>query len=109
MSIDRSADMKTRIKEARKRAGLSQAEAASLFHISLSTYRNWETGRAMMNGAQLLEVADAFETTVDYLLMVDVKAYDDDERELLSMYEDMNRKDRKVVLTLCRALLGQYE
>lgn len=101
--------MKTRLKEARKKAGLSQAEAADLFHISLSTYRNWETGRAMMNGAQLLEVADAFETTVDYLLMVDVQAYDDDERELLSMYEDMNRKDRKVVLTLCRALLGRYE
>ena len=94
------------LKEFRETSGLKIAQMAERAGVSYETYRKWEQGRVMMNDAQLVEAADAFGVSVDYLLMVDVQAYDDDERELLSMYEDMNRKDRKVVLTLCRALRG---
>lgn len=66
--------MQTRLKEARKAAGYNQQEASELFGVSLGTYRNWEQGRVIMNGEQLVRAAKAFSTTVGYILMTDAEA-----------------------------------
>lgn len=65
--------MQTRLKEIRKAAGYSQQEASELFGVSLGTYRNWEQGRVVMNGEQLVRAAKAFDTNVGYILMTDAE------------------------------------
>ena len=56
--------MRTRLKEARKAAGLNQQQAAAAFGVSIGTYRNWEQGRVVMNGEQLINAARLFGTDV---------------------------------------------
>lgn len=37
------------IKEARKKAGLTQTQAAHLIHSTLRTWQDWEAGKAKMH------------------------------------------------------------
>lgn len=67
-------EMQTRLKEVRGAAGYNQREASELFGVSLGTYRNWEQGRVVMNGEQLVRAAKAFDTTVSHILMTDDEA-----------------------------------
>lgn len=39
------------LQKARKRAGLTQTEAAKLVYRSLATWRNWELGRTKLDQA----------------------------------------------------------
>lgn len=103
--------MKTRLKEARKAAGFSQQEAASAFGVSIGTYRNWEQGRVVMNGEQLIGVARLFKTDVDYLLMMDTDANDLDRQieELAGIFRDLNDDGRDALLIVARGLLEVFQ
>lgn len=57
-----------RLKELRKRDGLSQVEFAKKFNISTGTIGNWETGAREPDATTLLKIAKFFNVTVDYLL-----------------------------------------
>ena len=52
----------------------TQEDAAQFFDVSLSTYKKWEQGQGMMNGAQLRAIAEKYGTTTDYLLKIDTDA-----------------------------------
>ncbi len=101
--------MKTRLKEARVASGLSQQEASVRFRVSLGTYRNWEQGRVVMNGEQLIRAAQEFDTTVDYLLMTDSK---EDlsllEDDLVGMYRSMNDDGRRTLIAIAETLADLY-
>lgn len=101
--------MKTRLKEARVASGLSQQEASVRFGVSLGTYRNWEQGRVVMNGEQLIRAAQEFDTTVDYLLMTDSK---EDlsllEDDLVGMYRSMNDDGRRTLIAIAETLADLY-
>lgn len=102
--------MKTRLKEARKAAGYNQKEAAEAFGVSLGTYRNWEQGRVVMNGEQLIGAARLFGTDVDYLLMTDTADIDPEAQadELSAIYRALNEDGRDTLLIIARGLLEKF-
>lgn len=56
-----------RLKEARKKAGLSQEAAAATLDIPYSTYRRYEQGGTMPSVADAARMADLFRVSLDYL------------------------------------------
>lgn len=61
-----------RIREARVRAGMTQAEVAKLVGVSPHAVWAWEHGRAKPSHEHLLELAHRCEVTTDWLLGRDV-------------------------------------
>lgn len=102
--------MRTRLKEARRAAGLSQKEAAQLFGVSIGTYRNWEQGRVVMNGEQLISAARLFNTDVDFILMTDDVQETDEliKREINDLLDELNSDGREVLLIVARGLLDKF-
>lgn len=91
----------------------TQKDAANYFGVSLSTYKKWEQGQGMLNGAQLRSIADKYGVTIDYLLQVKRVNYalvefppDDyltakltaDERELVELYRQLDERRQERVL-----------
>ena len=54
--------------ELRKDKGIRQKELAELMHVSASTISNYETGAHYPDVEKLMELADYFDVTTDYLL-----------------------------------------
>lgn len=98
-----------RLKDARKAAGLSQKEASEFLGVSIGTYRNWEQGRVVMNGEQLVSAARLFGTSIDYLLLTDgAAATDAGADELQGLYESMNIDGRDALLIVARDLAERF-
>lgn len=57
----------------RDRRGLSQASLAKELHIATSTLGMWETDKRKPNADALVQLADTFGVTTDYLLGHEVK------------------------------------
>ena len=102
------------MKEARKANDMSQEEAAKSFGVSIGTYRNWEQGRVVMNGEQLINAAKLYGTNVDYLLMTDFPQEStkadrgNDLEELAELFESMEEEGREVLMLIARALSERY-
>lgn len=102
--------MNTRLKEVRKAAGYNQQEASQLFGVSLGTYRNWEQGRVVMNGEQLIRAAEEFDSTVDYILMTDVEVPEvtQQQADLDAIFQRLDSRSRAVLLDMARSLETRY-
>lgn len=97
--------MKTRLKEARKSSGLSQQDACERLGVSIGTYRNWEQGRVVMNGEQLINAANLYNTTVAFILMTDSNDVEDDrEDELLDLFRSLSDDSKEAVIAVARTL-----
>lgn len=57
-----------RMKEARRRAGISQEEAGRRLRVTLRTYARWERGETFGFIGHIGEIAKALDTTPDELL-----------------------------------------
>ena len=62
------AQFKDLFTELRRDTGLSQEDFATLFHQSGSTISSYETGRNQPSFDMLIQYADYFNVTTDYLL-----------------------------------------
>lgn len=58
----------SRLKELRKKHGLTQKEIAKLIGISQSSYSNWENGNTEPSLENVVRLAKLFGFTTDYLL-----------------------------------------
>lgn len=56
------------LRKLRYQKKLTQKQVAEHLHVSTSTYGLWEQGRNEPDSKRLLELADFFDVTVDYLL-----------------------------------------
>lgn len=56
-----------RLKEKRRKIGLTQEEIAQKLKISQSTYAGYETGKSQPDVETLSKIADILETSLDYL------------------------------------------
>jgi transcriptional regulator with XRE-family HTH domain len=56
------------LKNARKKSGMTQQEAAKSLGVGQSTYKNYECGYREPNGDTIVMLADLFHVTTDYLL-----------------------------------------
>lgn len=52
----------------RRRAGMTQREAAGAAHVRLGTLRNWEQGVCEPDGASIVALAELYGCTTDDLL-----------------------------------------
>lgn len=57
-----------RIKMLREKMGISMAEAAKRLSLPYTTYVNYEKGTREPDSETLIQIADFFDTTIDYLL-----------------------------------------
>lgn len=55
-------------KEQRKKAGLTQMEAAKALGVTDAAVNQWETGKTMPNAKRLADVAKLYNCTIDELL-----------------------------------------
>ncbi len=102
--------MRTRLKEVRKAAGYNQQEASELFGVSLGTYRNWEQGRVIMNGEQLIRAAEEFGTNVDYILMTDIEVPEvaQQQADLDAIFQRLSAPARAVLLDAAKSLEARF-
>ena len=61
----------TRIKELRKEFGLSQVELALRMEVTKQTISNWENENIQPSIDMLVDLANVFNVTTDYLLGLD--------------------------------------
>ena len=57
-----------RLIDLRKEKHLSQRAIAPLLHVSQGTYSNWENGKTEPSIKELVDIANFFEVSVDYLI-----------------------------------------
>lgn len=57
-----------RLKELRKKAGLSQSDFAKKINVAQNTVSNWENGNRVIDSEKAITIASYFGVTTDYLL-----------------------------------------
>lgn len=62
-----------RLNEVRKEKGFTAQQMADALHITISTYRKYESGRAFPPVDRLVQIADILGVTTDCLLCRDEK------------------------------------
>ena len=58
----------TFLKELRKAKGLTQEQLAEKLNVSSRTVSRWETGSNMPDIGMLVEIADFYDVSIDFLL-----------------------------------------
>lgn len=93
--------MNLRIREIRKKCGLTMKELAERVGVSESAISQYETGRRQPDYETLLKIADYFGVSVDYLLGKEGGAAVDPElEELLEALR--SRKEMRVLFNLAK-------
>lgn len=108
-----------RIKQLRESRGLNMREASRILNMPYTTYVNYEKGLREPTSEILIQLADYFETTVDYLVGRDhipahpkipiekpAPAYSYEEAELIRKYRCLDDRGRSAVLNV---LNHEYE
>lgn len=106
----------------------TQEDAARFFGVSKGTYSAWEQGVGKgLKGEQLKNIADKYNTTVDYLLKLSdnpnrityafIKTDDEPKRdeqpkelrELTAIYRDLPDEGREQLIIFARGLAQTYQ
>lgn len=102
-----------RLKELRKRKGISQGELAELIEVHFTQVSRYERGETKPNAEAMTKLAKALDTTVDFLMngTADEVAKDAGlEKELISRFkevQDLETEDKKTVLSLMDAYIAK--
>ncbi len=102
-----------RLKELRKKKGVSQAELGELTAIHFTQISRYERGDTLPNAEVLTKLAKALDTTVDYLVSgstTDAVTQAGLDKELIGRFQSlqsMNKEDRKTVLSLIDAFIAK--
>jgi DNA-binding XRE family transcriptional regulator len=67
----------------RQNKKLTQTQAAVIFGVSLKSYNAWEVGDFQPKIETLIQMADYFQTTVDFIIGRDQKDFSPNEKEIL--------------------------
>lgn len=91
-----------KIKEIRKKFGLSQEDLADMIHVSRQAITKWENDNGLPDVSNLQELSKVFGLTVDYFL--------DNEKQLpaLSMRLELNKDDYKNQISMYSEVLKKY-
>lgn len=60
--------VKTRLRDVREDADLTQADVAAVLHIAQSTYSAYEAGTVNIPVTAIMQLADFYHTSTDFLL-----------------------------------------
>lgn len=106
--------MKTEnLKAARKKCNMTQKEVADFIGVGQSTYKNYECGLREPNCDTIIQLADLFHVTTDYLLgrisdntnPLDRLNLLPEDRTFISAYLELDVKERESLLAILRKLL----
>ena len=100
-----------RIKELRESKKLNMKEAARLLDMPYTTYVNYEKGKREPTSEVLIQLADFFETTVDFLVGRNcVRSYvvyesssaplSEEDQDLLFKYHSLDERGKSAVLNV---------
>ncbi len=79
----------TRLKELRKKKGLTQKELAEKIGIQQGGYTNWETGKREPKLETVVQLAKILEATTDYLLgFDDVNLFELNDEQLIDIQKN---------------------
>src|SRR5207249_11400862 len=85
--------MKTKLKQFRVRAGMTQAKLAKKVGVTQPNYQRWESGSATVPEDKLKKLAKALETTPEALLgrhpPIKARLYDDSAGDDLNYYGEV--------------------
>ena len=102
-----------RLKELRMNRGLSQRELAIIFKVSTGTVGNWEVGTREPDFNTLVNLAEYFNVSTDYLLGASVlglkeqsNTFSAEERRLIEGYREINAAGKKLVMQTVETLLN---
>ncbi len=91
-----------RLREMRKKAGLTMKEVGSAVGSAESTMSLYETGKRQPDFCTMKRIADYFGVTVDYLMRSEVEEIlekrSSEEQTLLRGYRNLSENDKKEVL-----------
>lgn len=93
-------DLKSRLKEARLKKGLSQNDLAKLVEVHVTNISRYERGENKPATNVLIKLANVLDTTSDFLMngsTSDIASNDITDKELLSLFKQVNQlaTDRK--------------
>lgn len=94
------------IKDIRIRKGLTQAEVATAMGVSSVVYSRYETGKRQPPIEVLIQMADIFGVTVDYLLgrqLIDDSSLSDYEHRLLAASRIADERAKQDALSILLA------
>ena len=91
-----------KLKEIRKRFGLSQEQFAEIMNVSRQAITKWENDGGLPDVSNLQELSKVFGITVDYLLN------DENQLPALSMRKELDREKYKNKLTMYSEVLKEY-
>ncbi|HDP55566.1 MAG TPA: XRE family transcriptional regulator [Bacteroidetes bacterium] len=106
-------DFAERLKELRKRKGISQSELAELIEVHFTQVSRYERGETKPNAEAMTKLAKALDTTVDYLMNGTADDVVQDaglEKELISRFKEvqsLDTEDKKTVLSLMDAYIAK--
>lgn len=109
-----------RLKQAREKAKLTQAQVATFLGIAKSTYSGYETGNSEPSMANIVNMIHLFEVSPEFLWqdemgaqkvpakqdapdLRNVQVRSSDEEELLSLYRQLSTSGKNVALTTLKA------
>ena len=105
----------TALKDARKRAGLTQTQVAEVSGIPLGTLRRWEQGVNEPNIDMIIQLADLYGVSTDELLGSDFASieYDtsrlsDSEQHLVDLYRRCPQKGRELLIQVATATYSVF-
>lgn len=91
-----------KLKEIRKRFGLSQEQLAEIMNVSRQAITKWENDGGLPDVSNLQELSKVFGITVDYLLN------DENQLPALSMRKEIDKEKYKNKLTMYSEVLKEY-
>lgn len=88
-----------RLTDLRKRKGLSQEQLGYELGVSRQTVSNWELGQSYPDFQRLVLLSDYYEMSLDELVrgvdVGDVRALNESEKQISSIYSDVERGKRR--------------
>lgn len=102
-----------KLKEIRQEKGLYQKDIAQMLNKTITCICDWERGRTEPSIQDLLQLANYFEVSTDYLLgrsndigVIETNAnLTSEETELLSLFNQMSFRDKNRLLGFAQGLI----
>lgn len=99
-----------KLKELRKAHNMGQQDVADALGIPITTYRKYENGTRQTPTEVLMEIADYYRVSLDYLMDRDLTPDGMRKAQLDSLYGILNEEGRELLVTLARMIVksGDY-
>ena len=100
------------LKSIRQSLALTQKDVSSSLSIPMTTYATYEQNKAMPSENMLIQIADFFGCSVDYLLghetkgIIHLDSYTPLQQKLLSMIKQLNDDQTLQLFGYCSGMLG---